>query len=82
MRTILLSIPDEYDLDALADVFVPTVDGKQVRLLTLIGADGLVSGRPIYISGLLTHYADKALKIKRPVLHWSAEKGWYVNDGT
>lgn len=79
MKTIRLLIPDEYDIEALNDVFVPSVDGTQCRLLTEIGAD-LKTSEFIYMSGLFTHYADKAQKIKRPVLHWSKEKGWYVND--
>ena len=78
MRVIRLEIPDDYDLAELEKIFVMTIDGKYVRLLTWIGAEW--GGDNIYSSGLLTHYADKALKINRPFIKWSKDKGWHTDD--
>ena len=67
---IRIEVPDDWSLAEL-EKKIAAIDGSLLRILCLYGSD---KDGSIYVSGLIDHFGDMALGIKRPIVDLSNTK--------
>lgn len=65
---IRIEVPDDWSLAELDNKIAAMDDGSLYRILCWIGSD---KDGSIYGSGLIDHFGDMALGIKRPIIDLS-----------